>query len=206
MAFAAIAHLYKKRDLWRSVQLADNRCYNWRWSSSWLDFDFDPRRNNNNRSQQKATLFMVSCKCILIKHKNLNYITQITSLCSVVKIKQFSGFVFKLLFRYLSKLQCSCKIWAVTVVLFILTWNLPVSALAWARVQGQSMISLRKLGSWFSSWSHAKHFSRAQAAESCLNASSRCQARAWSSAHVAWTSLNKPQARYSNKRFLKNSY
>ena len=71
-----------------------------------------------------------------------------------------------------------------------LTWNLPVSALAWARVQGQSMISLRKFGSWFSSLSHAKHLSRAQAAESCRNFSSRCQARAWSSVHTACTFLN----------------
>lgn len=74
--------------------------------------------------------------------------------------------------------------------LFTLTWNLPVSALAWARVQGQSMISLRKLGSWFSNWSHAKHLSRAQTIELSLNFCSRCQARAWSSVHAACTFLN----------------
>ena len=74
--------------------------------------------------------------------------------------------------------------------LVALTWNLPVSALAWASVQGQSVISLRKLGSWVSSLSHAKHLSRAQTVEFCRNLSSRCQARAWSSVHTACTLLN----------------
>lgn len=76
----------------------------------------------------------------------------------------------------------------------ILTWNRPVSALACASVHGQSMVSSRKLGKLFSSWSHCMHLSSAHAAEFSLNFSSRCQARAWSSLQTAWTSLQ--QNRY----------
>lgn len=71
-----------------------------------------------------------------------------------------------------------------------LTWNLPVSALAWASVQGQSMSSLMKDGILSSSLSHARHLSRAHANEFCLNVSSSCQASAWSSVQTACTWLD----------------
>lgn len=71
-----------------------------------------------------------------------------------------------------------------------LTWNLPVSALAWASVQGQSVSSLMKDGIFSSSLSHARHLSRAHADEFCLNSSSSCQASAWSSVQTACTWLD----------------
>lgn len=79
--------------------------------------------------------------------------------------------------------RCTCS-------LATLTWNLPVSALAWASVQGQSVSTLMTNGSFSSSLSHARHLSRAHADEFCLNVSSSCQASAWSSVQTACTWLD----------------
>lgn len=59
-----------------------------------------------------------------------------------------------------------------------LTKKRPESALAWARVQGQSGSSVRKLGSWSSNASQARHCARAQATGSARKSSPRCQASA----------------------------
>lgn len=88
------------------------------------------------------------------------------------------------------RMVASFSLYHPTCSLATLTWNLPVSALAWASVQGQSVSPEMKDGIFSSSLSHARHLSRAHADEFCLNFSSSCQASAWSSVQTACTCLD----------------
>lgn len=83
---------------------------------------------------------------------------------------------------------CTDIIWGFAEV-HVLTWNLPVSARAWASVQGQSMSSFRKFGRFSSRTSHFRHLLCAQASEFSLKACSRCQANTWPPLQRPCTSL-----------------
>ena len=80
---------------------------------------------------------------------------------------------------------------------FVLTWNLPASARAWARVQGQSMSSLRKLGCSLSRTSHCRHLFSAQAAESSLKVCSKFQVKTWALLQSPGSSLWVKQTSFS---------